>query len=316
MMIPKPLNIFIPATVSNVACGFDIMGFPMEEPGDVMTFRPVEEKKVIISSVTGHDDIPQDPEKNIAGIVATNILRETGFPFGVEMSIHKGISPGSGIGSSGASAAGAAFGVNHLAGNKWDRKTLVRFAMEGESHASGTPHADNVVPALYGGFVLVRSYNPLDIIPITPPPELWCSVIHPLIEVKTEYSRGIMQKNVSLRDAVTQWGNVAGLTAGLLTHDYGLIGRSLVDVIAEPVRAVLIPEFDHLKEAALSTGALGCSISGSGPSVFALSKGKATAEKVAAAFRTVYSPLDIEFETHVSAITPTGIHILENGNHS
>lgn len=276
-----------------------------------MTLKTMDEKKVTISSVTGHATIPTDPKKNLAGIVARNMLETAGFPFGVDIAIHKGISPGSGIGSSGASAAGTAFGINLLLGNRWDKKELVTFAMEGEAFASGTQHADNVAPALFGGFVLIRSYKPLDIIPITPPGDLWSTVIHPMIEVKTEYARGIMQKDVSLKDAVTQWGNVAGLTAGLLTSNYDLIGRSLVDVIAEPVRAVLIPGFDRLKKAALEAGALGCSISGSGPSVFALSRGKKTAEKVAKAFKDSYSPLGIDHEIYFSRISPEGIRILE-----
>jgi homoserine kinase len=239
------------------------------------------------------------------------MLKAAGYPFGVDISIHKEICPGSGIGSSGASAAGAAYGINQLLDKKHALPELVTYAMEGEKYASGTAHADNVAPALYGGFVLIRSYHPLDIVSIEPPEELFVTVIHPLIEVKTAYSRGIMKQNISLRDAVTQWGNVAGLVAGLLMKDYDLIGRSMVDVIAEPVRAMLIPGFDQLKEAASGAGALGCSISGSGPSVFALSKGKETADKVAEAFLRVYSPLQIDFQIYVSGINPQGARLIQ-----
>jgi len=303
----ETINIFIPATVSNVACGFDIMGFPLDNPGDKMSFLMIPEKEVRITSITGADDIPTDPEKNVAGIVAEKMLKAAGFPFGVEITIHKGISPGSGIGSSGASSAGAAYGINRLTGDRWPVRELISFAMEGERYASGTAHADNVAPALYGGFVLIRSYDPMDIVSIQPPEELYATVIHPMIEVKTAYSRGIMKKNVTLHDAVTQWGNVAGLVAGLLMKDYDLIGRSMVDVIAEPVRAMLIPGFDDLKQAAMNAGALGCSISGSGPSVFALSRGQKTAEKVAEAFSETYAPMGIEFEVYVSGISLSGI---------
>jgi len=305
------VKIFIPATVSNVACGFDIMGFPVEEPGDVMIFRRVAEKGIRISRITGADELPLEPEKNVAGRVAMKMLEKAVSPFGVEIEIEKGIKPGSGIGSSGASSAGAAAGMNLLLGKPFSAPELVEFAMIGEKLASGNAHADNVAPALMGGFVLIRSYHPLDIIPITPPENLYCTVIHPRIEVKTKYSRGIMKKNVSLEDAVTQWGNVGGLVAGLLRKDYKLIGRSMEDVIAEPVRSLLIPGFDDLKQAAMNAGALGCSISGSGPSVFALTEGIEKAHSVAEAFQTIYKPFSIPFRVYVSGISKRGIYVIE-----
>jgi len=214
------------------------------------------------------------------------------------------------MGSSGASSAGAAAGINLLLGEPFSPLELVEFAMEGEKFVSGQAHADNVAPALLGGFILIRSYHPLDIHTLTSPEELFCTMIHPLIEVKTKYSRSIMKKNISLEDAVTQWGNVGGLVAGLLQNDYKLIGRSMEDVIAEPVRSNLIPGFYDLKQAAMDAGALGCSISGSGPSVFALSKGNETANKVKEAFQTIYLPSTIPFDIYVSGIRKQGISIL------
>jgi len=304
------LNIISPATVANVGCAFDIMGFAIAGSGDRMHFEKTGEKGVTIK-VKGKYKLPEEPEKNVAGVVALAMIEEVKPGFGIYIEMEKGVLPGSGMGSSGASAAGAAFGVNKLLGSPFNNEELVKFAMLGEALASGTPHPDNVAPALYGGFTLIRSSNPLDIIPLPTPDNLFVSIIHPEIEVKTQNARNILKKSILLKDAVVQWGNVAGLVSGLFLNDYELIGRSLQDNIIEPVRSMLIPLFDEVKNAALSTGALGCSISGSGPSIFALSEGKKTAEKVSEAMTDVYSKTDVNFGIYTSGINAKGVEIID-----
>lgn len=303
------IKVFSPASVSNVSCAFDIMGFALNDIGDVMTLRKTEIPGVRIV-MKNEQQISVEPEKNVAGLVALAMLSKANAAFGVEMEIEKGVKPGSGIGSSACSAAGAAFGMNQLLGEIYSMQQLVEFSMIGESLASGVMHADNVAPALYGGFVLARSLKPLDLIQLPVPENLVVSLIHPLIEVQTKKARMMLKQQVPLADAVVQWGNVAGLVSGLYTSNYALIGRSLKDIIVEPVRSILIPLFDDLKSAALSEGALGCGISGSGPSVYALSEGMETAQSVANAFRNVYEPSGIEFNIYVSTVNRKGTQLI------
>ena len=303
------LTIFSPATVANVSCAFDIMGFAVEDAGDRMTFRKTEEKGVRLA-MHNFPELPAEPEKNVAGVVALAMMERVKPGFGVAIDLEKGILPGSGMGSSGASAGGAAFGMNLLLGEPFTTKELVWFAMQGEALASGVAHADNVAPNLLGGFVLVRSTRPLDIIPLPAPEALWVSLVHPLIEVKTRNARDILKRSLSLKDAVTQWGNVAGLVTALFTEDYSLLARSMQDGIVEPVRSMLIPRFNRLKQAALDAGALGCSISGSGPSVFALSTGRTLAEKVTRAMQQVYADTDVPFEAFTSPLARQGCRMV------
>jgi len=304
------IKVFVPATVSNVACGFDIMGFPIEEPGDEMIFRKREEKEVVITHVDCNEEIPLDARKNVAGVVSRAMLEAQELPFGVEIRINKGIRPGSGIGSSGASSAGAAWAVNRLLGDVFGEKELVSFAMLGEQSISGALHADNVAPALLGGFILIPGYDPLELVRLHFPSDLYCTIFHPQVEIRTKDAREILKKEISLRDAVHQWGNVAGLVAGLMQEDYALIARSMEDVVAEPVRSLLIPSFDALKREATAAGALGCSISGSGPALFALSRGRETAEQVRSAMEKVYEDKEIGWKSYVSAIAGEGVKIL------
>ena len=236
------------------------------------------------------------------------LLEALGSEAGFDIKIEKKIKAGSGIGSSAASSAGAVWAINHLLGNPYTTIELIPFAMEGERLASGVAHADNVAPALLGGFTLVRSTDPLDVVSLPSPRELYATVIHPQIEIKTADSRRILKSSLSLKDAITQWGNVGGLVAGLYREDYELIGRSLQDVVIEPVRSILIPGFDEIKAAALNAGALGCGISGSGPSVFALSKGADKAHEVAQQLKEVYTPMGIPFDIHISNINEKGVY--------
>ena len=305
----EQIKIFTPATIANVSCGFDVLGLALDTVGDEMIIKKVAKKGVTITKIIGQN-LPLETHKNVAGVAGLALLSETNCDFGFEIEIIKNIKPGSGIGSSAASSAGAVWAINELLGKPFNTTDLVRFAMEGERLATGVAHADNVAPALFGGFTLVRSYQPLDIISIPTPNELYATVIHPQIEVKTSDAREILKTTVALKDAIKQWGNVGGLISGLYTGDYNLIGRSLEDHIVEPIRSILIPAFDAVKQQSLNAGALGCGISGSGPSIFALSKGEETAKKVADAMKMVYEKVGIDYDIHVSKINKQGIKIL------
>ncbi|MCS6834152.1 MAG: homoserine kinase, partial [Flammeovirgaceae bacterium] len=230
---------------------------------------------------------------------------------GVEIILHKKMPLGSGLGSSAASAVASAFAINELFGCPLRREELLPFAMRGEEVACGAAHADNVAPSLLGGFVLIRSYQPLDVIKLRTPEELYCALIHPQIEVRTKDAREILKKQIPLPDAITQWGNVGGLVAGLLMQDYALIGRSLQDVIVEPARAILIPAFYEVKKVAWQAGALGTSISGSGPSIFSLCQGRETAERVAKEKKEAFRNVGIESEVYVSKVNEIGPIILD-----
>ena len=303
------IKIFCPATIANLSCGFDVLGLCLATAGDEMIIRKSDKKGIRITKIVGAD-LPLETEKNVSGVAALAMLEEVETDFGFEIEIYKNIKAGSGIGSSAASSAGAVFGINELLGRPFTRKELVKFAMQGEKLASGNAHADNVAPCLLGGFTLVRSSNPLDIIKIDSPSELYATVVHPQIELKTSDARSVLKQTVSLKSAITQWGNVGGLVAGLYTNDYELIGRSLHDEIIEPIRSMLIPGFDLIKKTAYENGALGSGISGSGPSIFALSKGKETAEKIAKAMSKVYDEINLPYEIHVSKVNPEGVSII------
>ena len=304
------IKIFAPATIANLSCGFDVLGLCLDDVGDEMIITKSVEKGIRITKIHGAN-LPLEAAQNVAGVAALSMLNEWETDFGFDIEIFKNIKAGSGIGSSAASAAGAVFGINELLGRPFEVKDLVKFAMQGEKLASGSAHADNVAPALLGGFTLVRSYNPLDIIRIESPEELFATVIHPQIELKTSDARSVLKNNISLKSAITQWGNVGGLIAGLYLRDYDLIGRSLHDEIVEPVRSVLIPAFDQIKNTAIQLGALGAGISGSGPSIFALSRGKEIAQKVADEMAAVYEQMKLPYEIHVCGINPSGIKILQ-----
>jgi homoserine kinase len=303
------IKIFCPATIANISCGFDVLGLCLETVGDEMIIRKSDVKGIKIKKIVG-EDLPLETSKNVAGVAALALLDAVDYKFGFEIEIYKNIKPGSGIGSSAASAAGAVFGINELLGKPFTRKELVEFAMKGEAIASGSEHADNVAPAILGGITLVRSSAPLDIIKIESPSELYAVVIHPQIELKTLEMRAVLQPMIPLKSAILQWGNLGGLIAGFYTSDYELIGRSLHDEIVEPLRGPFIPKFDVIKKTALENGALGSGISGSGPSIFALSKGIETANRIAKAMFVVYEDMNMPFEIHVSKVNPEGVKII------
>ncbi len=306
------IKIFCPATIANISCGFDVLGVALDSVGDEMVVRKTSEKGIRIIKIEGQD-LPLDTLQNVAGVAGLALLDATNYEGGFEIEIYKKIKAGSGIGSSAASSTGAVWAMNELLEKPFSTLELVKFSMEGERLASGVAHADNVAPALFGGFTLVRSYTPLDVITIPSPEELFATIIHPQIEVKTADSRKVLKTSISLADGIKQWGNVGGLIAGLFKNDYDLIGRSLEDHIVEPIRSILIPGFNEVKSSALKAGALGSGISGSGPSIFALSKGKETAKQVAKAMKEVYKNVGIEYEVHVSKINTEGIRKIGKG---
>lgn len=305
----KEIKIFSPATVANVACGFDVLGFCLDTIGDEMVIRKTEEKGIRITKIEGYD-LPFEAEKNVAGVSALAMYNDLNPECGFEIEIYKKIKPGSGIGSSSASASGSVFGINALLGSPLSKTLLTFYAMKGEALASQCEHADNLAPAIFGGFTLVKSIEPLHILELPTPSELYATLIHPQIEIKTSESRAILPKEIPLQNAISQWANVGSLVHALHTSNYDLIKESLHDVVIEPYRKQLIPHFDAVKTAALKAGALGCAISGSGPSIFALSKGEDIANAVQIAMNNVYSKTDIEFETYVSRINTEGIRVI------
>jgi homoserine kinase len=307
----RQIRVYAPATVANVAAGFDILGFAVREPGDEVTARLAGPPGVRILSVEGDGGLlPRDPGLNVAGVAARGVVEAAGKQAGIELELRKRMPIGSGMGSSAASAVAAAVAVNELLGRPFTRAGLIPFCLEAERVACGAAHADNAAPALLGGFVLIRSCEPVDVVPITVPTELACAIVHPHVEIRTQDARKILRDRITMKDAVTQWGNTAGLIAGLLTGDYELMARSLSDVVIEPVRSILIPGFHKVKEAALAAGALGCSISGSGPSIFALVKGIGTAGVVADAMSGVYRSIGLDHDIHVSDINRDGAIVI------
>jgi len=304
------IELFSPASVANVSCGFDVLGFCLDHIGDIMHISKTKTTGITIGKVTGQK-LPKDPSKNVASVAGLALLKETPSEFGFQIDIDKKIKPGSGIGSSAASAAGAVFGINELLGNPYTRKELIRFAMVGEAIASGAAHADNLAPVLLGGFTLVRSNVSLDVIKLPNPSQLVATIIHPKIELKTLHSRAILKATIPLDKAIEQWGNLGGLISALYTDDYELLSRSLEDKIIEPYRAMLIPKFEETRQAALNAGALGSGISGSGPSIYALSKGRETAEKVGSAMESIYKNLNLNYQLYFSEINTKGIKVLK-----
>jgi homoserine kinase len=306
----KKVKIIAPATVANLVCGFDVLGMALNDPQDEMTLSLSDEPGIRIQH-TDEFNLSELPSKNVAGAALSALMEEYNKPLGFDLIIHKCIKPGSGLGSSAASSAGAVVAANHLLNNIFSKEDLVRFAMNGEKLASGVKHADNISPCIYGGVTLIRSIFPLDIIPLEVP-SIFITVVHPQIEVRTSDSRQILRKEIQLKDAIRQWGNIAALVAGFMKKDYELIGRSLEDVIIEPVRSILIPGFDEVKKKCKEAGALGGGISGSGPSVFMLSKEKTTADEVEIIMKNIFEKIGIDYKTYVTNINTRGVKIIES----
>lgn len=311
MKVGDKIRVFAPATVANVACGFDVLGFAIDKPGDELIMEITAEKGVVIVDIEGDEGVlPRDAKKNSATVAIQDYLDFIEADFGCKIWLKKMMPSGSGLGSSAASAVAGVFAINMLCNERLSKQELMPFLLNAEKAACDAAIADNVAASLFGGFILVRSYEPLDILQIPVPEDLWCAVINPHVIVLTKEAREILPKDIPLAHSLRQSANVGGLMVGLLRGDYDLIGRSLVDYIAEPYRSKLIPGFYNMKNAAIEAGALGASISGSGPSVFALCHGKEIAHKVGEALKTEMDKLNIGADVYVSKVNNQGPKVL------
>lgn len=310
--MPSSVRVFAPASVANVAVGYDILGFALNRPGDEVVAYFKDSPGLEIKAITGVSrQLPYDIDQNTAGYAAKTLLAhlgETGR--GIAMEIHKKMPFGSGLGSSAASAVGGVMAINELLGQPLGKRELLPFAVLGEQIADGAYHADNVAPSLLGGIVLVRSNQELDVCSLRIPEGLFATVVYPEVEVLTREARSILKKEVALDLLIRQSGNLAGFILGLYHSDFALIRRSMEDVVIEPQRACLIPGFYDVKEAALKAGALGCSISGAGPSIFALSGDAGCAEEIGRAMQSVFDKKGIKNHLFVSPINREGAVLL------
>lgn len=314
----RSVTVSAPATVANVGSAFDVLGFAVAHPGDTVTARTSSTPGVTISEISGDNGmLSRDPYFNTAGVsvlALIRILQERDASrysnVGIELSLQKGLPIGSGLGSSSASTVAAVVAANELLGSPLSREELLPCAMEGERIACGAAHADNVAPALLGGFVLIRSYHPLDVIHLPTPSNAWVTVISPHLELKTQDARKVLKRSVALESAISQWGNVAALVAGIYRNDVKLMGRALEDKIVEPERAQLIPGYAAAKSAALAAGAAGCSISGSGPSLFALAESESIARTIGDAMIAAFSSMAVASKAYISQINSAGATIV------
>ncbi len=307
----KQVRVFAPATVANLGCGFDVMGLAIDEPGDEIVLSLNKQKKIFIKSISGDEGkLSHDAKKNTASVAIQAMLNELKSKQGFDVVLKKKMPLGSGLGSSAASSVAGVYAANILLGKPFSKRELVRFAMQGEKVASGAAHADNVAPCMLGGIVLIRSYHPLDIIELPVPKQLYLVVVHPHVEVLTKDARAVLKKNIPMEAAIRQWGNTAALSAGLFGNDLELVGRAVEDHVAEPYRAALIPHFKKVKHAALENGAIASSISGSGPSIFAMCDGKSKTKKVADVMRRIFSQHKINSEVYISSVNRKGARVL------
>lgn len=307
------VKVFAPATVANVGPGYDIFGFAVSEPGDIVELWKTDEPGVRIKDITGDDGrLPREPEQNSAGIVVLKLLEKLGVKdFGFDMVLHKNMPLGSGMGSSAASSVAATVAANKLTGEKLHKPELLKLCMEGERIACGSAHADNVGPALYGGVIMIRSYDPIDVVSLPVPEDLYCVIVSPDFEVRTEDARKAINDMIPLKDAIHNWANTAAIVAALYEKNYELLGRAIDDKIIEPSRAGLIKGFDSVKSAAKDAGALGCSISGAGPSIFALTKSEARGKSVSDAMQKVWNDLGVQTKAYLSKVNVDGARVEE-----
>lgn len=308
----KEITVFAPASVTNVGCGFDVLGFAIDFPGDEVTIRLTENPEIKIVKITGDNGkISKEIDKNTAGISVKSFAEHLNIKNGIEIEIHKKMGIGSGLGSSAASSVAAVFALNNLLDNPLSKNDIFHFALEGEKLTSGgKPHADNVAACLFGGFTIVKNNNNFEVISVPYPENLWCVVIHPDVEVSTSYTRTLLNNEIPLQTAVKQMSNVAALITGLTTNDFGLIKNSIHDLIAEPIRRNFIPEYEKLKHTALENGAYGCNISGSGPSVFAFADNENSAKIIGNKMGEVLKAINIKYNLYVSKINNEGPKIL------
>lgn len=306
------VHVFAPATVANMICGYDILGFAVNEPGDEVIMKRTEELGITILAITGDDGkLPLDPFKNTVSHSAWQLFCDLGLneSFGLSVELHKKMPIGSGLGSSAASTVGGIFALNELLGKPLSKEQLLPYCMEGERLACGSAHADNVAPSLFGGITLIPSHEPLIVRSLPVPEELYVALIYPKVDVPTKEARRLIKDKVSLQKAVKQWGNIASLITAIYENDYDEIGRSMQDEIIEPHRSLLIPFFDEMKKIALENNALTFGISGSGPTVMALTKSKSFAEKIASEINQFLSEKSIEHFSYVSQINKKGPYL-------
>ena len=310
--VGSSVKVFAPATVANVVCGFDVLGFAVDAPGDEVIMRVTDKPGITISKITGDNGrLPLDPARNTVSVSVRHYLDSIGRQnLGLDIELHKKMPIGSGLGSSSASTVAGLFAAKTLLGDDCDPVKLLPFAMKGEEMACGHGHADNVAPALLGGFVLIRSYEPLDVVRLPHPKDLYCAIVFPDVDVPTREARQIIRNKIAMKDAVTQWGNVAGLISGLFMNDVDLIGRSMTDVLVEPVRSMLIPGFYQMREMAMEIGAVSFGISGSGPSVFAFTRDEQTAHAVTQKLQQFLTGLKIASNSYVSTINDKGPRVV------
>lgn len=312
-MSNKSVRVFAPASIGNVSCGFDVLGLAVQAPGDEVFITLNDSRTVTMKSIVGGDGrIPMEPRENTASVAVMEFLKSIKSNQGAEITLYKNLPLGSGMGSSAASAVAAVVAINYLMDEPLKREQLLPFIMEAERIACGTAHPDNAAPSLLGGLILVRQNNPLDIVSIPTPRELMCVLVHPHIVVTTRDARQVLRPFISLKDGITQWANTAALVAGMMKEDYELIGRSLVDVVAEPLRSVLIPGFDRIKKKALQNGALGCGISGSGPTIFCLCRGIENAQRAGQAIEQEFNSMNLANEIYISEVNREGARIIES----
>lgn len=305
------IKVFSPGSITNLSCGYDILGVCLNNRGDEITVTKTINKGIVIKSNDEYD-ISKDINENVAGIAAQALLKNTSTKFGFEIEIKKGIKPGSGIGSSAASSAGTVFAINQLLDSPFSQLDLIKFSMEGEKFVSGSYHADNVAPIILGGITLVRSIDEIDVIKLPSPKTLEVIIVRPNIEIKTSDSRKVVKKKIKIEKMVKQSANLASFISSLYTEDFDLMSRSVVDIIAEPNRKILIPEFDKIKNKSKNSGAIAVGISGSGPSIFSLSNNTIISKKILETASNHYDKQGINYDGFISKINPTGIKILES----
>ncbi len=311
--LPRLVRVFAPASVSNLGCGFDIFGMALDGPGDEVVVRAAKGTGIVSVSVSGDAGrVPTDPARNAAALAVEGVLDRLGSAAGVAIEVHKGIPMASGLGGSAASAVAGAVAADALLGGKLDRTALLECAMIGEQKGSGADHADNAAPSLLGGFVLVLPGRPPKMVELPTPEDLFVAVVHPEMEVETRHARTILGDTISLKAGVQQWGNAAGMVAGLFRGDWDLIARCLCDAVAEPVRAKLVPGFERVRASAINAGATGAGLSGSGPSVFAVCRGRDAAERVVTAMAGAFrDEAGVQSDTVVSSACAAGARIVD-----
>ena len=304
------IKVFSPGSISNLSCGYDILGLCLQNRGDEITVSKTNKKGVIIRSIEGHS-LTKDINKNVAGIAAQALLKNININYGFEIEIKKGIKPGSGIGSSAASSAGTVFAINQLLDSPFSHLDLIKYAMEGERFVSGSYHADNLAPIILGGITLVRSIDSIDVIKLPSPKSLEVIIVRPNIEIKTSDSRKLVKKKIKIEKMVQQSANIGSFISSLYTEDFDLMSKSVVDEIIEPNRSMLIPEFDNIKKISKDSGAIAVGISGSGLSIFSLSNNTTLSNKILDNITNHYEKLKIDYDGFISKINTAGIKILE-----